>query len=202
MRRILANRQGDEGGYREGAYGVRGAGFARWEEHMGRAERGHGGPERDASGALTGKGGRGGGCALRSAPGQSASAGGRWTPHPRSLSSPEGGQRARAARRFPHFVLHSCGRGGKRFLGEMAVQRGKWCSCVREPLRPKSRGLNASQMGCGVGLGSGWHGERPGPARCDQEDSLSNSLSRRTSWPRRPASSSISTTSARLQRRR
>ena len=61
----------------------------------------------------------------------------------------------------------------------MAVQRGKWCSCVREPLRPKSRGLNASQMGCGVGLGPGWHGERPGPARCDQEDSLSNSLSRR-----------------------
>ena len=84
----------------------------------------------------------------------------------------------------------------------MAVQRGKWCSCVREPLRPKSRGWDASQMVCGVGLGPGWHGERPGPARCDQEDSLSNSLSRRTSWPRRPASSTISTTSARLQPRR
>ena len=153
-------------------------------------------------GAPTDKGGRGGGCALRSAPGRSTSTRGRWTLHPRSLFSVAGGQRARAARRFPHPDLHSCGRGGKRLPGRQELQRGKWCSYLTVPLRAKSRGWHGTRTRCGVGLGSGWHGERPGPARCDQEDSVSRSLSRRTSWPRRPASSTISTTSARLQRRR
>ena len=60
----------------------------------------------------------------------------------------------------------------------------------------------ATRMRRGVGLRSCRHGEWHGPCSLRPEDSMSNSLSRRTSCPRRPASSTISTTSAHLQRRR
>ena len=49
-----------------------------------------------------------------------------------------GGQRARAARRFPHPDLHSCGRGGKRLPGRQELQRGKW-HIVLAPLDPACR---------------------------------------------------------------
>ena len=173
---------------------------------MGRAH----GPRRARSwraraadlGAPTGKGGRGGGCALRSAPGRSTFTRGRWTLHPRSLFSAEGGQRARPARRFPHPGLHSCGRDGKRLPGRQEMLKAKWTARLGTTCVPKSRGWDMPRMRRGVGLRSCRHGEWHGPCSLRPKDSVSNSPSRRTSCPRRPASSTVSIASARLQRRK
>ena len=173
---------------------------------MGRAH----GPRRARSlraraadlGAPTGKGGRGGGCALRSAPGRSTSTRGRWTLHPRSLFSVAGGQRARRIRSCSDLGLSSCGKGGGRFLSKVEVLKAKWTDRLGTTRVPKSRGWDMPRMRCGMGLGPCRHGEWHGPAALRPEDSMSNSLSRRTSCPRRPASLTISTTLARLRRRR
>ena len=67
---------------------------------------------------------------------------------------------------------------------------------------PKNRGWDMPRMRRGVGLRSCRHGEWHGPCSLRPKDSVSNSPSRRTSCPRRPASSTVSIASARLQRRK
>ena len=122
--------------------------------------------------------------------------------HPRSLSSAQGGPRARRDRSSSDLGLSSCGKGGGEFLNIGQVLKAKWTDRLRTTRVPKSRGWDMPRMRRGVGLGSCWHGEWHGPCSLRPKDSVSNSLSRRTSCPRRPASSTISTTSARLRRRR
>ena len=155
-----------------------------------------------ALGTPTDKGGGGGGCALRSAPGRPTSTRGRWTLHPRSLVSVAGGQRARRIRSCSDLGLSSCGRGGGRLLDILEMLKAKWTDRLGTTRVPKSRGWDMPRMRRGVGLRAGRHGEWHGPCSLRPKDSISNSPSRRTSCPRRPASSTISTTSARLRRRR
>ena len=158
---------------------------------------------RSCSDNNVGEEGEGGGCCGRgSRRDVPASRGGRSAPHRRRLFSAERGPRARRDRSSSDLGLSSCGEGGGRFPVILEMLKAKWEAMVRTTCVPKSRGWDMPRMRCGMGLGPCRHGEWHGPAALRPEDSMSNSLSRRTSCPRRPASSTISTTSARLRRRR
>ena len=164
---------------------------------------------RSCSDNNVGEEGEGGGCCGRgSRRDVPASRGGRSAPHRRRLFSAERGPRARRDRSSSDLGLSSCGKGGGRLFWEVILQlilemlKAKWEAMVGTTCVSKRRGWDMPRMRCGMGLGPCRHGEWHGPAKLRPEDSMSNSLSRRTSCPRRPASSTISTTSARLRRRR
>ena len=141
-------------------------------------------------------------CGRGSRPGVPAFRGGLSAPHRRSLFSAERGQRARRIRSCSDLGLSSCGKGGGRLQLILEMLKAKWEEMVRTTCVSKRRGWDMPRMRCGMVLGPCRHGEWHGPAKLRPEDSMSNSLSRRTSCPRRPASLTISTTLARLRRRR
>ena len=141
-------------------------------------------------------------CGRGSRPGVPAFRGGLSAPHRRSLFSAERGQRARRIRSCSDLGLSSCGKGGGRFALKAEVLKAKGAGRLLTTCVAKSRGWDTPRMRCGVGLGSCRHGEWHGPCSLRPKDSVSNSPSRRTSCPRRPASSTVSIASARLQRRK
>ena len=158
---------------------------------------------RSCSDNDVGEEGEGGGCCGRgSRRDVPASRGGRSAPHRRRLFSAERGPRARRDRSSSDLGLSSCGKGGGRFLSKVEMLKAKWTDRLGTTRVPKSRGWDMPRMRRGVGLRAGRHGKWHGPCSLRPKDSMSNSpRSRRTSCPRRPASSTISTTSARLRRR-
>ena len=188
MKRILANRQGNERGYREGTSGVRGAGFA-GQGGLTEGAEGRCWVEDHAPTTTSARKER-----VEVVAGEEVVETSR--PHEEAGLHPIGGgcSRRREVHELdetaPARILVSApaakGAGGFLAKWKCSKQSGKqWCG---PPVCPRTKGWDMPRNRPGVGLRSCRHGEWHGPCSLRPKDSISNSPSRRTSCPRRPAS--------------